>query len=146
MSELLDLPEQIIAGRRAEIEAAAMGVFFGLAIAEADALIPPELIAGPAMAVYHRDSGTTFDVTIGYPVSAEPHGTTLDIVRLPAGPALREVHMGQYQGLGAAYDRLQAALTEHGAVRTMSWEVYRTGPRDDPDSSTWRTEVYAPAG
>ena len=106
--------------------------------------MPSDLIAGPLTEVVHRDDGDRFDVTIGLPVSALPDVEGLAVAELPAGQALREVHVGDYPGLRDAYARLEAALGERGLTRSTSWERYITGPGDSPDSSTWRTEVYVP--
>ncbi len=144
MPEVVELPRQLVAGLRAEVDASTLGEFFGRAVAKAMAEVPKESITGPITEVVHHDDGEHFDVTIGFPVSTAPGGTGLDVAELPAGPALKEVHVGDYPGLRDAYARLEAALNERGRTRQLSWEVYLTGPADSRDPAAWRTEVFVP--
>lgn len=58
----------------------------------------------------------------------------------PAGDALRAIHMGDYSGLGGAYDAVFNAAKELGiAASGPSWEVYGHW-NDDP--ALRRTDVY----
>lgn len=145
MVEEFSSERQLVAGLRARVSAAELGAFFGRAMQAAAAA--GELIGGPATAVYHEDAGDAFDVTIGFPVSAEPDPALgLDLAALPAGPALRITHTGPYGTLGEAYRALEAELGRRGLQRTLSWESYLVGPADEPDPAAWTTEVVVPLG
>lgn len=97
---------------------------------------------GPGYAVYTGEvgPGTTFDLTIGFPVA---EGTVLpedaDGIRLtvlPAGPALALTHHGGFEGLGGSWARL-ADVAGAAPVRGML-EVYTTDPSvtAEPDLRT----------
>lgn len=144
MVEQIELAPGLIAGVRAEVSPRELPEFFGRAVGEAMRRIPGDLIAGPVVAVYHRPFGTTFDVTIGVPVASRPAEDGLDVVELPAGPALRVVHRGSYPGLSDAYAALGAALGSRGLELTIAWERYVVGPSDVADPAEYVTEVVAP--
>lgn len=144
MVELIELAAELIAGIRSEVTAAELPEMFGRAVGEAMRIIPPGSVAGPVVAVYHRPYGETFDVTIGVPVSGHPAGDGLDMVELPAGPALRVVHRGPYPQLSDAYAELGAALADRGLALTIAWERYVVGPGDVGDPADYVTEVVAP--
>lgn len=144
MPELVELPAQTIVGLREEVTGQSIGEFFGRAVGTAMARVPAELVAGPLTQVVHRDDGDRFDVTLGLPVSALPDVEGLAVAEVPAGAALREVHVGDYPGLRDAYARLESALRERGLTRQTSVERYVVGPADNPDPSAWRTEVDVP--
>jgi len=143
MAQRVELPRQLVAGLRAEVSAEELPDFFGRAV-EAAGRIPAGLVVGPVTAVYHADAGDRFDVTIGLPVSDPPDDPGLEVVELPAGPALLETHIGPYPELAAAYRRVGEALAELGVERTLSWERYLVGPADDPDPAVWRTQLLVP--
>lgn len=140
--EAFDHPRELVAGIRDDVPAADIAAFFQRAIPESAARIPQGLITGPVVAVY-RSPGPRFDVTVGFPVSADPGVADLEVVELPAGAALRVVHRGAYEGLRDAYAALEGALAERGAALTTTWERYVSGPNDGPDPAAWVTEVVA---
>lgn len=64
---------------------------------------------------------------------------------LPAGPAAVAWHVGPYDTLGEAYERLQAYLAEQGLEPAGApWEEYWTDPGLEPDPARWRTRVLWP--
>jgi effector-binding domain-containing protein len=66
---------------------------------------------------------------------------------LPAGEYLTLVHLGPFDGLRDAHARLRSWAVAHGIALGEAVETYITNPREEPDSSTWRTEIaYAVAG
>jgi effector-binding domain-containing protein len=144
MVDEIECEPQLVAGVRAEVTADELGEFFGRAMGEVMRLLPRELIAGPVVAVYHRDERTRFDVTIGMPVSAAPDFPGLDVVELPGGAVLRATHFGEYPRLGEAYAALRAELAERGAPFTFEWERYVAGPGDVADPASYVTEVLTP--
>ena len=55
------------------------------------------------------------------------------------------VHVGPYDGVAEAYERIATWAEEHGTTTsTDPWEFYLTDPTEQPDPSTWRTEVFVP--
>jgi len=144
MPEVVQLEPELVAGLRAEVDAADLPALFGRAMGEVMAGVPAALIAGPIVAVYHRDDGDHFDVTIGMAVSAAPDATGLSVVELPAGSALRVTHRGPYPQLADAYAELKTDLEERGLTPTYAWERYLVGPADVADPADYVTEVITP--
>jgi effector-binding domain-containing protein len=144
MPEELQLEQELVAGVRGEVTAAELPEFFAVAVDAANSRLPREIVTGPMIAVYHRDEGDCFDVTIGFVVSEDPGDSEFEVVTLPGGPALREVHRGDYPQLSGAYARLRAALKERGRELGLAWERYLTSPGENPDPETWVTEVVVP--
>jgi effector-binding domain-containing protein len=144
MPEQIVLEPELVAGVRGRVDAVELGDFFGRAMGEVMRRVPHELVTGPFVAIYHVDEGDRFDVTVGMPVSVAPDDPALEIVRLPAGPALRETHLGEYPRLGEAYASLRSELTERGASLTFAWERYIVGPGHTDDPVSFVTEVITP--
>lgn len=144
MPDLVQLETEIVAGVRAEVDAAELPALFGRVMGEVMAGVPRELIAGPVVAVYHRDEGDHFDVTIGMAVAAPPDVAGLTVVELPAGAALRAIHRGPYPQLGEAYAELRTELEARGLVLTYAWERYVVGPGDTAEPADFVTEVVTP--
>jgi effector-binding domain-containing protein len=101
------------------------------------------LVVGPAFARYTRPPGETVDLEVGFPVArrVDPSGDVAPGT-LPGGRAVRLVHRGGYDGLGAAWAGLVAWADEERLTRgPVLWEVYLTGPTPDGDPSAMRTEL-----
>ncbi|PWD50136.1 AraC family transcriptional regulator [Serinibacter arcticus] len=119
-----------------------------LGAAIAAGLITP---AGPAIAVYAGDPEAALDVAIGFPV-AEPLEAShdegdLQIVHdhLVGGSYAAVSHVGSYDGLGAAWERLLEDVKEGGARPSGHWaEVYVTEPSPEADPATMRTDLLVP--
>jgi len=97
--------------------------------------------AGPPFGRYVPD-GDGFEVEAGFPATGvvtaagRVHGT-----ELPAGPAARVLHRGDYGGVAAAYEAVTEWVTAHGYVATAPpWESYL----DDPGVAEPRTVVHLP--
>jgi effector-binding domain-containing protein len=105
--------------------------------------------AGPVgmpFARYHRLDDGRIEVEAGFaaitPVAGEADVEPSD---LPAGPAAVTMHVGPYDAIGSAYDALGSWIEAHGGVATGDpYERYLTDPNENPDPTTWRTEVVAP--
>ncbi|MFE3293547.1 GyrI-like domain-containing protein [Rhodococcus sp. NPDC059234] len=107
---------------------------------------------GPAVAIYRGDPATTFDLEIGFPVAqaiAAPIAVDGAVVvgsQLPAGPAATLSHLGAYDGLPTAWEKLMTAVQAGGATLrdgTMV-EVYVTQPSPEADPATMRTDLIVP--
>lgn len=101
--------------------------------------------AGMPYARYHVLGEGRFEVEAGFPATTPVAGEgEVEPSELPPGPVAVTVHLGPYEGLGAAYAALEAWLAEHGKVASgPPWEVYFSDPNTTPPAE-WRTEVYQP--
>jgi effector-binding domain-containing protein len=64
--------------------------------------------------------------------------------QLPGGTVVSGIHIGPYEKLAETY----AAMGDWAATQGLTlsgpmWEVYRSDPQQEPDASTWRTEIFA---
>lgn len=107
--------------------------------------------AGPAIAWYSGDPAGEFDLAIGFPLAqplAEPVGEgDLRIVHdhLPAGSYAALSHVGSYDGLAGAWERLMQDVREGGARPVGPWgEVYVTEPSPEADPAAMRTDLLVP--
>lgn len=105
--------------------------------------------AGPPFTLYYdeemKEEG--FDMEVVVPVAAELPGEGDVKGRvLQGGKFVSTMHMGPYEEIGSAYERLLAWARENGFEPTVpSREVYLVGP-DNPEAnpSEYRTEVLIP--
>lgn len=109
--------------------------------------------AGAALALYSRfsDDWSRCDLEVGFPLHEPLSGTitvevgdggTIDIEpsELPAGRVASALHVGPYDELGPAWQRLTDALIAAGHTPAMPcWEVYLTQPSPDADPVDMRT-------
>jgi len=112
-------------------------------------------MVGPPFARYHAMNGTEFDVEIGVPLArpivgqhalrdAEPGEVARS--ELPACRAATMICSGPYDGLGRAWDELQAWVTREGyAPAAPGWESYVDDPRQVP-AQQLRTALFVPVG
>ncbi|MBS1699201.1 MAG: GyrI-like domain-containing protein [Actinobacteria bacterium] len=93
------------------------------------------------------------DVEQGFPVDgALPSEGSIVADVLPGGTAITTEYIGVPQGLGVAYGRIAAWLSEHDAAPDgPSWEVYHFVDLDRhedhahlPDPATWRHGLVQP--
>jgi effector-binding domain-containing protein len=112
--------------------------------------IPP---AGPPYVRYHTFGAETTDVEVGVPVAQSFTGQgKVAAGELPDGAVVEVVHIGSHDGLGSAYERLAAAVTESGrAPAGPAWEVYHwidltraPDPASWPAPDEWRTDLVQP--
>jgi effector-binding domain-containing protein len=102
--------------------------------------------AGPPFARFHRLDEERFDAEAGFPAITPVAGEgDVEPSDLPAGPAAVTTHVGPYDAMEPAYDALRAWIEAQGATPAGDpFERYLTDPDENPDPSTWRTEVVAP--
>ncbi|HET8717765.1 MAG TPA: GyrI-like domain-containing protein [Nocardioidaceae bacterium] len=141
---LADLQEQRAAVVCGRITRDQIADFLGGAFGEVMDLLASQDMqpAGPPFARYRfRDDGI-LEVDAGFPVPAPvtPAGR-VEASTLPGGRVATTMHVGDYAGVGSAYDAASQFLTEEGyEVADAPWECYL----DDPDVPAPRTEVFMP--
>ncbi len=103
-------------------------------------------MVGPPFVRYTARDEQEVAIECGMPVTPGAIGDgDIALGELPAGPAATTVHTGPYEGLGTAYEALEAWIKEHGArPGGAPWEVYLTDPGEVPDPADWKTQVFWP--
>lgn len=106
---------------------------------------------GPAVAIYDGDPADVVDLAVGFPVAQAPDAALerdgAEIVghHLPGGTYAAVSHIGSYDGLSDAWERLLAGVTEGGAQPWGAWvEVYVSQPTPESDPATLRTDLLVP--
>jgi len=102
---------------------------------------------GPGFAIYDGEVTATFDLTIGFPVAGPPQAVPADVeyASFPAGEALLLSHLGPYDTLPAAWDRLATAAAEQDLRITRAVEVYVSDPTATAPADL-RTDLVAILG
>ena len=108
---------------------------------------------GPVYGRYFQFGPDQVDVEIGIPIGASSDGLasvgptvlgTIGASSLPGGRAASVTHVGPYDGLGRAYDRLHDWIHAQGLEDGIApWESY-TDDAQATDPSVLRTEVTWP--
>lgn len=105
--------------------------------------IPP---TGPWFAHHLQRPTDIFNFEVCSPVATpvNPTGRVTNGI-LRATKVVRTIHHGPYEGLASAWGEFVAWIAEnnHKTADDM-WEVYVTGPFNNPDPATWQTELNAP--
>lgn len=146
--EIVDIPEQSTATRRARLPMEELPAFFASVYADVMAVVAEQGLAvtGEPFAAYHGMPGDTIDVEAGLPVD----GVLTDVGDVRAGtlPACRAavaMHVGPFEGLADTWAELVAwAQEQDHAPGAMFWEHYLSDPEDEPDPATWRTRLVLP--
>jgi effector-binding domain-containing protein len=104
--------------------------------------------AGPHFGRYRPldDEFSEFEIEAGFPIGNTAEGSG-DVVAstLPGGDVAVLTHIGPYDQMGPAYEAIENWITEHnGQPEGAPWEVYYSEPTEQPDPSTWRTEIFQP--
>ncbi len=102
--------------------------------------------AGPPFTRYYSWDGASTDMEAGIPVAAPVPGEGRIVsTELPAGKVARAIHVGSYEKLSDTYRALESYIKEQGLTPAGAvWEVYLTDPGQEPDTSTWKTEINWP--
>jgi DNA-binding transcriptional MerR regulator len=145
--ELRSVPPMTVAAIGETVDQGQVLGWYDAAMAELDAALAGRRVTGPPGGTYANELFTEGrgDVLVYRPV-AEP--TAVGRVRpviLPAVELAITVHPGPHDDINVTYGRLGAYVTDHAlAIDGPVHETYLTGPRDDPDPHTWRTEIGWP--
>lgn len=142
--QLVDRPEQPAAVVRGRVSHEGIGAFLGPAFGEVMAAAASQglHVMGPPFGRYRALDGGDWDLQAGFPVNAALTAAgRVEPAELPAGPLARTVHVGDYAGVGAAYEAVTSWLAAQGyAAAGEPWECYLDGPEvENP-----RTEVFFP--
>jgi len=102
--------------------------------------------AGPPFARFFDYTEEEADFEAGFPVAEPVPGDDRVIAgELPGGTAGVTTHEGPSEGLQAAHEAVGEWVLANGHDPAGPvWEVYLTGPREQPDPSGWRTELVWP--
>ncbi|HEY1037035.1 MAG TPA: GyrI-like domain-containing protein [Candidatus Paceibacterota bacterium] len=107
-------------------------------------------VIGPWSVIYFTwdDATKTTDIAIAFPVSelesvSDPDFSIVEVGRSKASVG---THMGSYERIGDAHMEMMNYIKENGydveSVLGYSIEEYVAGPIENPDESTWRTDIY----
>ncbi len=104
-------------------------------------------VTGQILCIWHKwnpEGYSTLECAI--PVVETGEGT--DVIMAAAthtGNAVTTTHLGSYESSEATYFGLEDYIkaNEHTIIGPP-WEVYTVGPKDDPDTANWVTQIYFP--
>ncbi len=146
--ELLTTTPQQYACIPLTIPLSAMREEIGSGCAELSATLRAQGLApaGPWFTHHFRRPTDTFDFEICFPVATpvSPAGR-VEPGLWAATRVARTVYHGNYAELPHAWGEMSAWLQNQGlAGREEFWEVYLTGPTEDPAPDHWRTQLNWP--
>lgn len=101
---------------------------------------------GPPFCQYRDVGGEEWCIEEGVPVDMpiQEEGAVRSSL-LFGGKAATVWHLGSYATLDDTWTALESWAKEHGfIVGDGAWEIYWCGPRDEPDSAKWRTQLFLP--
>ena len=141
---LADLQQQQAAVVRGRITMDQIAGFLGGAFGEVMGVLAAQDMhpVGPPFARYRFADSGIVEVEAGFPVAGSVSAAgRVEPSTLPGGRVATTMHVGDYAGVGAAYDAASQFLTDEGyEVAGMPWECYL----DDPEVPAPRTEVFMP--
>lgn len=100
-------------------------------------------VTGPMFAHHFGLPANEFHFEVGLPVASDvtPEGRVVP-GELPEWDAAYTVHHGGYEGLAAAWQELEVWMRQNRHSAAVEFvEKYASGPAEDPDPSTWCTEL-----
>ena len=145
--ELRSVPPMTVAAIGEAVDQARVLGWYHAAMAELDTALAGRQVTGPPGGRYANELFTAGrgDVLVYRPAAEPPAVGRVRPVILPAVELAVTVHPGSHDDIDVTYGRLGAYITGHAlAIDGPVHERYLTGPRDDPDPDTWRTEIGWP--
>jgi hypothetical protein len=145
--ELRSVPHRTVAAVEDVVDHDDVLSWYADAMAELDAAVTGVPLLGPpggryANELFTRGRGS---VLVYRPTAEPPSRGRVRPVDLPAVDLAVTVHVGPHDAIDVTYGRLGTWVVEHAlAVSGPVEETYLVGPRDDPDPTTWRTEIGWP--
>ena len=102
-------------------------------------------LTGSPFAIYHNMDMANLDVEMGFPVSRKVAGKgRVKAGTLPGGKAAVTLHLGPYERIHEAYDRLKGFVQQRGLeLEESCYEVYLDDPNETPPDEL-KTEIYFP--
>ncbi len=146
--QIVDRQKQLVASIRVKVAPTAISKELATLLPEVHQYLVEvgAKMAGPPFSRYHAWSETEIDLEAGIPVQ-EPITPKGRIVNgeLPAGRTVAAWHVGPYDGLRAAHERMRTWIEQQKLkVRGGCWEIYWTDPGMVPDPAKWRTQLFTP--
>jgi DNA-binding transcriptional MerR regulator len=145
--ELRSAPARMVAAITDVVDLDDVLLWYDGAMAELDAAIPSQQRLGPPgghydNALFTSGRGT---VLVYHPAIAPPAYGRVRPVELPAVELAATIHHGPHDDIDVTYGRLATWAVDHTlTVAGPVQETYVVGPRDNPDPSSWRTEIAWP--
>ena len=132
-------PAILVVSKRLPVRIPEMGATLQTAFGEVYGALGARGVAteGPPFVIYHQRpvEDEPFDIEICAPVARRtdpPAGWRMQ--ELPAGSFASLEHVGPYDTIGEAYERLLAWVSEHGStVSGPPREAYLSGPGTEPE-------------
>lgn len=109
---------------------------------------------GAPFSLHHRLPTDTVTFELGIPIDAPlkeeitaDNGLVVGPSTLPAGKLARVSYLGEYHGLGPAWNTFLQGLGESGEQLAFPfWEVYVTDPSQAIEPAVMRTDLYTLLG
>ena len=149
---VVEVPAQRIVSIRGRFDETAIPDFVGGAYGELYGFLASRGVepAGPPLVVYHAfgaeiDAEAAVPIPDGPALAADgPEAGRVRLGMLPAATIARTLHVGPYDQLGAAYDRIGHWIEGHGQVPSApTRERYLNGP-DTAAPADLRTIIEMP--
>lgn len=145
--EVRDVEQQWVLSIRQDTTPEGMSAVFQQLVPVIEAYCEKNGVApsGALIGLYHDYREDHVDIEVAVPVSGPAEGEgRIEAKELRGGRAAVVMHQGPYETIGPVHEALDAFVHERGGHGETPREVYHVRPEDDPDPSSWRTEVVYP--
>jgi DNA-binding transcriptional MerR regulator len=142
-------PATTTAAIRATVDHSEVLAWYDAAMAELDRTLGSLRLkpTGPCGGLYDNELFTDErgDAVVYVPVADPPTSGRVRPFVVPAGELAITVHHGPHDDIDVTYGALGTYVTEHAlVVAGPVHETYLVGPRDNDDTTAWRTEIGWP--
>lgn len=99
----------------------------------------------PPCAIYYSldEEKKVTDLAAAVPVQrSTPEVKGFKKITIPKSRVVSTTHIGSYESMMPAYERLEKYLKEHSLKRELIIEEYFSDPEVDKDPSKWKTNIY----